>query len=39
MTIPQAAAALGISHATAERHWTYARVWLYSELHGEEATP
>jgi RNA polymerase sigma factor (TIGR02999 family) len=35
MTIPQAAAALGISHATAERHWTYARVWLYSELHGE----
>ena len=36
MTIPQAAAALGISHATAERHWTYARVWLYSELHGEE---
>ena len=39
MTIPQAAEALGISHATAERHWTYARVWLYSELHGEEATP
>ena len=34
MTIPQAAAALGISHATAERHWTYARVWLFSELHG-----
>src|SRR5688572_13776186 len=34
MTIPQAAEALGISHATAERHWTYARVWLYSELHG-----
>jgi len=36
MTIPQAAAVLGISHATAERHWTYARVWLYSDLHGEE---
>jgi RNA polymerase sigma factor (TIGR02999 family) len=35
MTIPEAAAALGISHATAERHWTYARAWLYSELHGE----
>lgn len=32
MTIPEAAAALGISHATAERHWNYARVWLYSEL-------
>ena len=26
MTIPEAADALGISHATAERHWTYARV-------------
>jgi RNA polymerase sigma factor (TIGR02999 family) len=36
MTIPQAAAMLGISHATAERHWTYARFWLYSDLHGEE---
>jgi RNA polymerase sigma factor (TIGR02999 family) len=36
MTIPEAAAALGISHATAERHWTYARVWLYSELNGDQ---
>jgi DNA-directed RNA polymerase specialized sigma24 family protein len=35
MTIPEAATALGISHATAERHWTYARVWLYSELDGD----
>ncbi len=33
MTIPEAAKALGISHATAERYWTYARVWLYCELH------
>ncbi|WP_010585868.1 ECF-type sigma factor [Schlesneria paludicola] len=32
MTIPEAAAALKISRATAERHWTYARVWLYCEL-------
>ncbi len=27
LTIPQAAQALGISHATAERHWVYARCW------------
>ena len=32
MTIPEAAQVLGISHATAERYWTYARVWLYCEL-------
>ena len=35
LTIPQAAQVLGISDATAERYWTYARVWLYSELEGE----
>jgi RNA polymerase sigma factor (TIGR02999 family) len=35
MTIPEAADVLGISHATAERHWTYARVWLYCELGGD----
>jgi RNA polymerase sigma factor (TIGR02999 family) len=38
MTIPEAAEALGISHATAERHWTYARVWLYCELNGDTAS-
>jgi len=32
LTMPEAAAALGISLSTAERHWTYARTWLYSEL-------
>jgi RNA polymerase sigma factor (TIGR02999 family) len=32
MTIPEAAQVLGISHATAERYWTYARTWLYCEL-------
>src|SRR5687768_12317507 len=32
LTIPQAAELLGISQATAERYWTYARVWLYAEL-------
>jgi RNA polymerase sigma factor (TIGR02999 family) len=32
LTIPQAAQALGISHATAERHWVYARCWLRVEI-------
>ena len=32
MTMPQAADVLGISVATAERFWTYARVWLYCRL-------
>ncbi len=33
LTVPEAAKVLGISVATAERHWTYARVWLYCELN------
>jgi RNA polymerase sigma factor (TIGR02999 family) len=37
MTIPEAADALGISHATAERYWTYARCWLFSELDEDAA--
>jgi RNA polymerase sigma factor (TIGR02999 family) len=32
LTIPQVAAALGISTATAERDWTYARTWLFCRL-------
>ena len=32
LTVEQAAAVLGISRATAERHWAFARAWLYSEL-------
>jgi RNA polymerase sigma factor (TIGR02999 family) len=32
LTIPEAAAALGISEATAQRDWTYARTWLYCRL-------
>lgn len=31
-----AAAALGISRATAARWWAYARAWLYDRLHSEE---
>ena len=32
LTIPEAAAALGISAATAQRDWTYARTWLFCHL-------
>lgn len=32
LTMPEVAAALEISLATAERHWTFARSWLYAEL-------
>ena len=32
LTIPEAAKAMGISHATAERHWAFARTWLYQQL-------
>ena len=32
LSLPEAAAALGISRATAVRHWTYAKTWLYCEM-------
>jgi RNA polymerase sigma factor (TIGR02999 family) len=32
MTMDEAAAALGISVATAHRHWTFARTWLFAAL-------
>ncbi len=32
MTMPEAAAAMDVSLATAERYWTFARSWLYAEL-------
>jgi DNA-directed RNA polymerase specialized sigma24 family protein len=33
MTAEQAALALGISLRTANRHWAYARAWLYQRLN------
>jgi RNA polymerase sigma factor (TIGR02999 family) len=36
LSIPEAAAALGVSVATAERWWAYARTWLFSELSDSE---
>lgn len=32
LTMPQAAEVLGISLSTAERHWAFARAWLFSRL-------
>jgi len=34
LPLPEAAAALGVSLATAKRHWVYARSWIYGKLHG-----
>jgi len=39
LTIEQAAEMLGISRATADRHWAFARAWLFDEIRkGEEQT-
>jgi len=32
LTLPETAEALGISLATAERYWAFARTWLFAEL-------
>ena len=32
LTLPEAAAVLGVSLATAERYWAFAKSWLYAEL-------
>ena len=36
LSIPEAAAALGMSESTAKRAWAYARAWLYDELKRQE---
>ena len=35
LSVEEAAEVVGISRATAFRHWTYARAWLQAELKGE----
>jgi DNA-directed RNA polymerase specialized sigma24 family protein len=35
MTVPQAAAVLGISPRTADAWWAYARAWLAADLAGQ----
>jgi RNA polymerase sigma factor (TIGR02999 family) len=36
LSIPKAAAALGLSESSAKRAWAYARAWLYEELKNGE---
>jgi RNA polymerase sigma factor (TIGR02999 family) len=36
LPMPEIARSLNISLATAERYWTYARLWLYAELTDED---
>ena len=39
LTVEQAGRILGISRATADRYWTFARTWLYKEISGgDEST-
>jgi RNA polymerase sigma factor (TIGR02999 family) len=35
LTVDETAQALGISSSTADRHWTYARAWLYRQVAGD----
>jgi RNA polymerase sigma factor (TIGR02999 family) len=37
LSIEDAASALGLSRATAYRHWTYARAWLRDDISGAES--
>ena len=37
LTIEQAAEVLGISTSTADRHWSFARAWLYRRISGSES--
>jgi hypothetical protein len=39
VTMPEAASALGVSLATAERWWTFAKSWLYAELADQPTEP
>src|SRR3982074_1093810 len=38
LTVREAAKVLGIATSTADRHWAYARAWLYREV-GPEGEP
>jgi RNA polymerase sigma factor (TIGR02999 family) len=37
LTMPEAAAALGISLATTERYWTFARTWLLAQMSDQRS--
>ena len=36
LTVPEASEAMGVSTATAERYWKFARAWLHSQLNSSE---
>jgi len=36
LTIPEASEAMGVSTATAERYWKFARAWLHSQINSSE---
>jgi RNA polymerase sigma factor (TIGR02999 family) len=36
LTVAQAGEVLGVSRATADRYWTYARAWLYREMSADD---
>jgi RNA polymerase sigma factor (TIGR02999 family) len=37
LTLEEAAGVLGISLATAKRHWVFARAWLYEEIRAQQS--
>jgi RNA polymerase sigma factor (TIGR02999 family) len=39
LTVDDTARAMGISDATVERHWRYARAWLHRRVVGDEDAP
>ena len=39
LSVADAAGVLGVSEATAKRHWVYARAWLYGQLAAGEKNP
>jgi RNA polymerase sigma factor (TIGR02999 family) len=39
LSVQEAADVLGISRATADRYWSYARTWLFCELGGKAPAP
>lgn len=39
LSLDQAARAMGVSPATADRHWAYARAWLFDRLADEHKNP